>query len=205
MSALEISPTAAPVVFSCCLLLHPGYNCNFFAEHLCRCVYWTEFLFQIQRGSVQSFSSFASVITWSVLLRNDLTKPNSTAVTDSPSLHLLPSWLHLMSTHSARRCSVDKENSSGGPVCEICDILPTTTALITGGGWLKGRWKISSPGSSYRRVSSITGRNNTAQKVYWFKIMVLSRLQGEMYKWLSNCLKGVRLLDIWQYRKCFLI
>lgn len=103
-----------------------------------------EFLFQIQRGSVQSVSSFASVITWSGLLRNDLTKPNSTAVTDSPSLHLLPSWLHLMSTHSASRCSVDKENSGGGSVCEICDILPTTTALITGGGRLKGRWKTSS-------------------------------------------------------------
>lgn len=169
MWALKITPTAVLVVFSCCVLWHPGYNCNFSAEHLCHCVYWTEFLFQILRGSVQGFSSFTSVITWSGLLRNNLTKPNSTAVTDSPSLHLLPSWLHLMSTHSARRCSVDKENSSGGPVCEICDILPTTTALITGGGWLKGRWKISSRSSSYRWLSSITGRNNTAQKVYWFK------------------------------------
>lgn len=150
LSVLEVSPTAALVLFPhcCCFfclfhnILATTATCS---QSVCAVVcIGQEFSFQIQWGSVQSFSSFASVITWSGLLRNDLTKPNSTAVSDSPSLHLLPSWLHLMSTHSASWCSVDKGNSSGGPVCEICDILPTTTALITGGGWLKGRWKISS-------------------------------------------------------------
>lgn len=109
------------------------------------CATWVldTYLFNIPLGLCETFffSSPPIIISWCRLLQNYSTKPNFAAVTNSPSLHLLPSWLHLMSTHSARRCSVDKENSSGGPVCEICDILQTTTALITGCGCLKGRGK----------------------------------------------------------------
>lgn len=123
------------------------------------CVTWVldTYLFNIPLGLCETFFFPPPIIiSWSSLLQNYLTKPNFTAVTNSPSLHLLPSWLHLMSTHSARRCSVDKENSSGGPVCEICDILQTTTALITGCGWLKGRGEKKKyficPDSCYERV-----------------------------------------------------